>query len=170
MKIFFVAVLMAVAAAAQVTLEDVARSYVRIGIEFNSMTDAEKREAMQSIVDDWWSAFSGDVYCGATVEDLNKILEDQINRVCLDSDYEEREAFNSINPAFWEAFTIKDVKNVSWEWQDNSMPYTLSRFAIFCHARQHPSDFGFCGARNGAKDRGAENRRTEDRRKNGIKK
>ena len=62
MKIFFVAILIAVAADAQVTLDDFARSYVRTALEFNSMTDREKEEATQSLREDWVRAFGYELY------------------------------------------------------------------------------------------------------------
>ena len=126
MKIFFVVIIMAVAAVAQivwvpwdqgtftwdtpeVTLEDLARSYVRNGSQFTSMTDAEKSEAKARLTDDYLRAFRDDIAHGATAKDLNIKLAEKIVQLSRDSD-EEREALNSINPAFWEAVTIKNVK------------------------------------------------------------
>merc|ERR1712154_50022 len=182
MKIFFVAILVAFAAAAEVTfdsafpttsqsaevtLEDLARSYMRIGSEFSSMTDGEKREAMQRHIDDYFSVLHGDLFCDAAVEDINKIFEEQIIKVYLDLDYEERKAFlNSYNLAFWKAAGIKHVEITTWNWLDNSGP-TLSRYAMYCHARQqwnHQPDFGYCLVGNRTEDRGAElSRRFENR-------
>ena len=176
MKIFFVAILMAVAAVAQiiwvpwdqgtftwdtpeVTLEDLARSYLRTNNEFASMTCGEQKEAIQGIADDYNSVFHADLCCGAAVEDLNKMLGEEIIRVLQDLDYEEREAFlNSYNHDFWNTAGIKDAEITTWNWLDGSGP-TLSRYAIYCQARQewnHQPDFGYCKVGNRTEDRGAE--------------
>ena len=129
MKIFFVAILMAVAAVAQIiwvpwdqgtftwdtpelTLEDLARSYVRNGSQFTSMTDAEKSEARARLTDDYMRAFRDDLVHGATAKDLNIKLNEKIFQLYWDSDDEVMEAlaFNSIDPAFWEAVTIEEVE------------------------------------------------------------
>ena len=136
---------------------------MRIWSEVTSMTDAEEREAMQRLMDDYFNVFHGDLYCGAAVEDLNKMLMDEIIRLYLDLDYEERKPF--LNVAFWQAIGINDAKITKWNWLDNSGP-TLSRYAMYCQARQewnHQPDFGYCLVGNGTEDRGAENRRAENK-------
>ena len=130
MKIFFVAILMAVAAVAQipvwvpwdqgtftwdtpeVTLEDLARSYVRNGSQFTSMTDAEKSEARDQLFNDYMRAFRDDLVHGATARDLHIKLKEKIFQLYMDSDDEVMKAlaFNSISPAFWEYVTIEDVE------------------------------------------------------------
>merc|ERR1712117_959717 len=141
------------------SLEDLARSYMRTGSEFASMTSGEQREAMQRLVDDYHSVFHADLLCGVAVEDLNKMLGEEIIRVLQDLDYEEREAFfNSYNLAFWKTAGIKDAEIQTWNWLDGSGP-TLSRYAMYCNARQewnHQPDFGYCLVGNGTEDRGAE--------------
>ena len=57
MKIFFVAILIAVAAAAQVTLHDLAISHVALGSKFTSMTDELRSEATKKLAEDWWEVF-----------------------------------------------------------------------------------------------------------------
>ena len=57
MKIFFAAILIAVAAAAQVTLKNLAISHIYIGSKFTSMTDEERSEATKSLAEDWWKVF-----------------------------------------------------------------------------------------------------------------
>ena len=107
----------------------------------------------------YFSVFHADLYCGEAVEDLNKMLLEELNRVYLDLDYEERKAFlDSYDEAFWKAATISDVEITTWNWLDGSGP-TLSRYAIYCHARQqwnHQPDFGYCLVGNRTEDRGAE--------------
>merc|ERR1712117_6432 len=148
------------------SLEDLARSYMRTGSEFASMTDGEKREAMQRLMDDYHSVFHADLFCGVAVEDLNKMLGEEIIRVLQDLDYEERMAFyDSYNLDFWKTAGIKNAEIQTWNWLDGSGP-TLSRYAVYCQARQewnHQPDFGFCLVGNRTEDGGAENRRAETR-------
>ena len=96
----------------EVTLEDLARSYVRNGSEFTSMTDAEKSEAKERLTVDYMRAFRDDLVHGATAKDLNIKLNEKISQLYWDSDDEVMEAlaFNSIDPAFWEAVTIEEVE------------------------------------------------------------